>query len=233
MATSRIVLVTCEHAGNAIPAEHTDAFAGRDAQAWLRSHRGYDPGAHAAALQIATALSAQCIACSTTRLLADLNRSLGRPSLFSKFTRSLPARQQRELLDRHYRPYRVHVESTLKKLLARHRRVLHLSVHTFTPRIGGLWRPLDVGLLYDPARHREQAVCGRWRRRLKKLHPRLRVALNQPYAGIDDGFTTALRKLHAEDRYAGIEIEINNRFAKRSAEHRSGRPAIAGNPTAR
>ena len=36
------ILVTCEHAGNRIPAEYRSLFRG--ASALLRSHRGYDPG---------------------------------------------------------------------------------------------------------------------------------------------------------------------------------------------
>ncbi|HUL82366.1 MAG TPA: N-formylglutamate amidohydrolase, partial [Gammaproteobacteria bacterium] len=58
-------------------------------------------------------------------------------------------------------------------------------------------------------RKREAALCRRWAEILKRLDPSLRVRFNYPYSGMADGLTTALRKRHAEARYLGVELEIN------------------------
>jgi len=90
--------------------------------------------------------------------------------------------------------------------------VLHLSVHSFTPAIDGRVRNADVGLLYDPARTAERRVCQQLQRALQSAHPELRVRRNYPYRGTADGFTTYLRRLFPDKQYAGIEIEINQRY---------------------
>ena len=90
--------------------------------------------------------------------------------------------------------------------------MLHLSVHSFTPAIDGRVRNADVGLLYDPARTAERRVCQQLQRALQSAHPELRVRRNYPYRGTADGFTTYLRRLFPDKQYAGIEIEINQRY---------------------
>ena len=54
---------------------------------------------------------------------------------------------------------------------------------------------------------------------------RLRVELNQPYLGIDDGLTTAMRQQFADHDYAGIELEINHRIMRR--RNRADKPFVA------
>ncbi len=49
----------------------------------------------------------------------------------------------------------------------------------------------------------------------------MRALANQPYLGIDDGLTTHFRIIFLADVYAGIEIEINNRFTRLSARTQS------------
>jgi hypothetical protein len=38
------------------------------------------------------------------------------------------------------------------------------------------------------------------------------IEFNKPYLGIDDGLTTYLRTVYPDSHYAGIEIEINQKF---------------------
>jgi predicted N-formylglutamate amidohydrolase len=156
------------------------------------------------------------IASTTTRLLVDLNRSLSSDSLFSKFTRALPANRKQKIIDEHYNPYRRSVAAAIESILGDQNTVIHLSVHTFTPRLAGVWRPFDIGLLYDPAAKPETAFCCEWQRRIPMADSRLRTRMNQPYAGTDDGLTTTFRGRFEPSQYVGIEIEINNRFFKQS-----------------
>jgi predicted N-formylglutamate amidohydrolase len=85
-------------------------------------------------------------------------------------------------------------------------------MHSFTPVLKGEVRRADVAFLYDPASQVERDLCDGWSSRLKLARPDLRVRRNYPYRGTDDGFTTALRAEFGERKYAGIELEVNQRF---------------------
>jgi predicted N-formylglutamate amidohydrolase len=207
------VIVTCEHGGNRVPPAYHALFRGHERL--LASHRGWDPGALLAARGIAKALGAPLVFSRVTRLLVDLNRSPGHPALFSKVIAGCTAAERARIRARHYDPYRARVEEMMAGAIRSGRRVLHLSVHSFTPRLGGETRNADIGLLYDPMRERERQWCEALRRRLLALDPGLRVRRNYPYRGTADGFTTALRRRFPARSYAGIEIEISQKHAAR------------------
>lgn len=200
-------LITCEHGGNRVPAAYRDRFSGHEAV--LASHRGYDPGALTLARQMAHALHAPLFYSTVSRLIIDLNRSLGHPRLFSAATRAAPAALRREIRARHYLPYRRRVESWIGAQVDEGRRVVHIASHSFTPVLDGEIRNADIGLLYDPARPGEVALCRRWQMALKAAACDLRVRRNYPYAGKSDGFTAHLRRRFPADRYVGIELEVN------------------------
>lgn len=113
---------------------------------------------------------------------------------------------------RYYWPYRVDVEAVIGRLCKGGAGVLHLSVHTFTPVLGGKVRLADVGLLYDPGRRRENLFCSRWKRALRDLDASLNVRRNYPYSGRADGFTAYLRSVYGAEFYLGIELEVNQKF---------------------
>lgn len=203
------VMVTCEHGGNRIPAAYQPLFAG--AREVLQSHRGYDPGTLEFAKRLSRALPAPLFYSTTSRLLVELNRTLGHRQLFSEFTRSLPEPARQEVIARYYHPYRESVEQQAAQLLSQGR-VLHLSIHSFSPVMRGHTRRTDLGLLFDPSRRFESAFCDIWRRELRAAAPELKTHFNLPYRGTSDGFTVALRKEFPDPSYAGVELEINQRF---------------------
>ena len=200
------LLVTCEHGGRNVPARYRALFAGQDAL--LRTHRGFDAGSLAMARDLADGLGAPLVSSTTTRLLVDLNRSMGHPRLFSEVTRGLPPAERERILDEHYRPYRRQVE---ERVATQRRPVVHVSSHSFTPVLDGEVRNADIGLLYDPRRARERALAARWKAAILERQPGLRVRFNYPYAGRADGLTSAMRRRFPDARYAGIELEINQR----------------------
>jgi predicted N-formylglutamate amidohydrolase len=179
----------------------------------LRSHRGYDIGALELADLIAARFGAAPYSSTVTRLLVDLNRSSGNPGLFSEISCRLTAREKESVMDEYYRPYRRKVESEIGRLCRGGERVLHLSVHTFTPVLDGKVRFADIGLLYDPARRGEGLFCRRWKLAFGDGDPSLKVRLNYPYSGRSDGFTTHLRSFFGEEVYLGIELEVNQKYA--------------------
>jgi predicted N-formylglutamate amidohydrolase len=200
-------LITCEHGGNHIPPRYRHLFKGHEDL--LQTHRGYDAGALTMAQEMAEALKAPLFVATTSRLLIDLNRSLGHPRLYSEATRMASKELRREILEAHYLPYRSQVEAAVRNEIAKGRRVIHLSSHSFTPVLDGEVRKADIGLLYEPARDGERELCLRWQAALKIVAPEQRVRRNYPYTGNSDGFTAYLRKCFAENDYAGIELEIN------------------------
>jgi predicted N-formylglutamate amidohydrolase len=208
--TRGILLVTCEHGGNRIPAPYRSRF--RYARRLLASHRGYDPGALAMAKALAGCLGGLLVAATVSRLLVDLNRSLGHPRLFSEITRPLPAQLRAAVVEQHYVPHRLEVERQVERALARGRRVVHIASHSFTPELDGQVRRADVGLLYDPARRSEATLCAEWKAAIRSRDPSLTVRRNYPYAGRADGLTTHLRRRFAVDAYVGVELEVNQRF---------------------
>lgn len=209
MAKKDHFLITCEHGGNRIPPRYRHLFAGFEPL--LQTHRGYDAGALAMARELASALAAPLLVSTTSRLLIDLNRSIGHPRLYSEATRSAPATVRRELLENYYRPYRNKVEADIAAAIAHGGRVIHVSSHSFTPELDGTVRNADIGLLYDPARPGEPELCRRWQAQLKVLAPELKVRRNYPYAGRSDGLTAYLRRRFPAEAYIGIELEINQK----------------------
>ncbi len=162
---------------------------------------------------LATAFRAPLVISTISRLLIDLNRSIGHPRLYSAATRGAPSAKLRaNIVEQHYRPYRVQVERLVRQSVSRGRRVVHISSHSFTPELDGKVRRADVGLLYHPGRRGEAELCARWKAALAAFAPELRVRRNYPYAGKGDGLTSHLRVRFPPSAYVGIELEVNQRI---------------------
>lgn len=210
-----LLVVSCEHAGNDVPPEYAALFAGHEAL--LQTHRGWDPGALQLAREMARCFSAPLYFDTTTRLLVDLNLTIGLPKLFSdEITRPLPRRERQAIVERYYRPHRDKVEGEIDALVAAGHRVIHIASHSFTPVFDdGVVRRADVAWLYDPRRPGELAFSKAWMSAFGCRSPGLRLRRNYPYRGHSDGLTFCLRKRHAEEAYIGIELEVNQRFVAR------------------
>jgi predicted N-formylglutamate amidohydrolase len=216
------LVLSCEHGGNSIPLRWAELFRSKRARALLRSHRGWDPGELDLARRLARRLGAPLVACNTSRLLADANRPATHPRAFSRFTRALPAAEKRAILRTAHEPHWQAVERAVRRARVRHRQVLHLSVHSFTPVLGGVARRCDLGLLYDPSRPPERAFSLRWQRELAALTPGLRLRRNHPYRGVSAALTTSLRGVFAPRDYLGVELELNQGlWARRSSAERT------------
>ncbi|TFG52281.1 MAG: N-formylglutamate amidohydrolase [Gemmatimonadales bacterium] len=208
------VVVSCEHGGNTVPRRYAHLFA--SAGRVLSSHRGYDAGALDLARELARRLRAPLVASRTTRLLVELNRSPHHPRLFSEFSRSLGPDERALVLERYYVPFRTELDGRIARLVGDGRRVVHLSVHSFTPRLRGVTRTADVGLLYDPARRLEVSFCKAIQLKIRAVRPRIVVRRNYPYRGNTDGLTTYLRSRFPRSAYLGIELEVNQKHMKRN-----------------
>lgn len=227
MAGHDFLLISCEHGGNVIPPAYRPLF--RAHSALLASHRGHDPGALTLARELAAELRAPLFQSTVSRLLIDLNRSARHPRLYSEITRDLPDAVRKDILERHYLPYRSKVEAAVADAAGRGLRVVHIASHSFTPVLDGEIRNADVGLLYDPGRPGESALCRAWQAALAELAPGIRVRRNYPYRGTSDGFAAYLRRRFSDSAYVGVELEVNQCQVARGGEdwHRLRRLLIA------
>lgn len=203
------IVLTCEHAGNEIPKQYREIF--KNEKEVLNSHRGFDTGA----LDLFHSL--QKIADysefnTISRLLVEVNRSQSHPQLFSEFSRNFSTEEKKNIMATFYFPYRNSIENRISEFLAAGDKVVHLSVHSFTPELDGVERQADVGLLYDPKKITEKDFCRHLKKQLLQQDQSLRIRFNYPYLGKADGFTTYLRKKFQKN-YMGIEVEINQKFA--------------------
>lgn len=211
MGKTLALVLSCEHGGNEVPRAYRRHFA--PPTTVLDSHRGHDPGTPELAACLADATGAPLIVNRVTRLLVDANRSAWSPTRFSSWSERLPEALRERATREVWAKHRDAVTAAIEARMALGP-VLHVSVHSFTPRLRGEVRDVDVGFLYDPRRRFERALVDRWLRALSELEPRLRVRRNQPYKGTDDGLTTALRSNFAAQSYAGIELEVSQRFPR-------------------
>lgn len=205
-------IVTCEHASRSVPAGLGRRLRlGRD----LLGHRGWDEGAAAVARELAAATEAPLVLGEISRLVIDLNRSPDNPRRWSTEARALPAETRAALTTTHHEPHWRRVIDLVAAEHAAGRRVLHIGVHSFTPVLSGVVRPMDVALLYDPSRRFEIEIVEPWIAALRREAPTLVVRRNAPYRGVSDGLTTGLRRRFPDRDYAGIELEMNQKWLRK------------------
>ncbi len=201
-------LVTCEHASPAVPPEWREQLEPYCAAS--ETHRVWDPGAPDIAERLAKLLRAPLFNGEQTRLLVDLNRSVGHPELFAPVLREIPDTQKTAILTRHYYPFRHRVIRLLEQWLTEKLPVIHLSVHSFTPVLDGETRDAGFGLLYDPAHPPERSLATVWLHCLKAARRDIVSRENYPYAGVADGHCTSLRRCYGPALpYLGFELEFN------------------------
>lgn len=216
------IVLTCEHAGNEVPANFKSVF--EEAGGILDSHRGFDPGA-LDLFEALVPLADYHRIHTKTRLLVEPNRSLHHKQLFSEFTLGLTRGAKKAILEEYYLPHRNAVAKAVDNFTTNGKHVLHLSVHSFTPELHGEIRDADFGLLFDPSRSSEKEFCLKWKRSLNDHFPQFKVRFNYPYLGKADGFTTFLRKKFPQN-YSGIELEVNQKFVTENKMESNVKKAI-------
>lgn len=237
MKNNPALMITCEHASNALPGivvrsfrecnieearrldiESCNTFGIPDEV--LASHRGYDIGAYKVFFNLVKRLKPDfhCQG-SFSRLVVDLNRSSTSKSFFSEYTIRLP-KIVKEHITTLWQKYRDKIENFVAKAIPEKQRkfgdniplkVIHLGIHSFTPVLNGVERDADVGILYDPSRPAEARIADVLIKNILEREPTLRIRKNYPYLGKSDGLTTTLRQKFGT-AYAGLEIEINQKL---------------------
>ena len=211
--TREILILTCEHASNKLPA----AFKSAVPAEVLKTHRAYDIGA-AQVFRKLVKFAKPEFSCEGkySRLFVDLNRTITNKSAFSDYLRN--NEKAKAQATTYWNEYRAAIEKFVDSALKPKTRaaksepeIVHLGIHSFTPELNGKVRNTDIGILYDPSRPKECELAQVIKAEIKRLHPEMKVRFNYPYKGTSDGLTTTLRK-KLGPRYAGLEIEINQKF---------------------
>ena len=204
-------MLTCEHASNRLPAAFKKAIPAEV----LKTHRAYDIGALAVFRKLVKFAKPEFYCEGKfSRLFVDLNRTITNKSAFSEYYEQLDkatASKVKAQATAYWSEYRTVIEKFVKANAKKE--IIHLGIHSFTPELNGKVRNTDIGILYDPSRPQECELAQVIKDEIKRLHPEMKVRFNYPYKGTSDGLTTTLRK-KIGPRYAGLEIEINQKFFK-------------------
>lgn len=208
-----ILILTCEHASNKLPAAFKKAVPAEV----LKTHRAYDIGAVQVFRKLAKFAKPEFFCEGKfSRLFVDLNRTITNKSAFSDYLRN--NENAKESATKYWNEYRAAIEKFVDSALKPKTRaaksaptIIHLGIHSFTPTLNGKVRNTDIGILYDPSRPQERAYANVIKAEIKRLYPAMKVRFNYPYKGSSDGLTTTLRKKFGP-QYVGIEIEINQKF---------------------
>lgn len=223
------LLISCEHASNRVPAP---LRAGPGDRTWLGTHWGWDIGARSFSLELARQLGGSALLARFSRLVCDANRPHDHPDLVRaeieghrlRFNRRLDPAERQRRLDRYHHPYHHELDRLAAAAVARDRRCLLLSVHSFTPVWGVDLRQTEIGVLFDD--HEEQARLLARSLRALGFDP----SLNEPYSGRAGLIYAAARHGRAYG-VLHLELELNQalvptpRRARRLARRLA--PAIA------
>ena len=146
-------LFVCEHAGLAVPEKLGDL--GVASYEWGQ-HIAYDIGAVHVARYIAQKLNSTLIFQQYSRLVIDCNRAYGADSLIPEISHgtAIPGNQALEQwqrmarIDEIHAPFHKEIEQELEQRRLQNIPTILVSIHSFTPVLGGSERPWHVGVQY-------------------------------------------------------------------------------------
>lgn len=209
MGTAPMVIL-CDHASNRIP--HCLNNLGVDEEI-LNHHVAWDIGIANLARGLSRAFDAPTILANYSRLVIDLNRHLDDKTSIPEQSdgvvipgnRGLTPLQVEQRIETFFYPYHAAASSVLDRVVRRHEIPLVVSLHSFTPVIGGISRPWNVGVLW----HHDDRVAFPLIKRLRAI-PGLCVGDNEPYHAKEPvGYSM---EMHAERHgfpHALLEIRQN------------------------
>jgi predicted N-formylglutamate amidohydrolase len=212
------LVLSCEHAGVRVPSRYKKLFKSR--QWLLKTHRGSDPGAYDIAKALSRSLGLRLFANTYTRLLVDVNRTLDQETLFSTVTEGLSEAEKKKVLSQFYWPYRLGLSRYIRKVL-KTSDVLHVSIHSFTPKMKGVSRSCEIGILFKKSDRRAALYAHALQKRIWEENPKLKVRLNYPYDAEAGGISSAISEdlgLKLSKSYSAIYIEVNQKVAKQRSK---------------
>ncbi|HET6395483.1 MAG TPA: N-formylglutamate amidohydrolase [Pseudoxanthomonas sp.] len=200
-------LFVVDHAGQAIPRALGDLGL---PPGEIDRHIGWDIGIAGVARHLAAAMDAWTILQNYSRLVIDCNRPLHSPTSIVEASdgTAVPANLGLDAAARAARagaifaPYHACIAQALDRRREAGRPTLLVTLHSFTPAMGGVPRPWHCGVLYQRDARLAHALRG-----LLQAEGELVVGDNQPYA-VSDATDYAI-PVHGEARgLPHVELEI-------------------------
>ncbi len=146
------VLLVCDHASNRVPEKLNKL--GLDAHT-LGRHIAFDKGSAELTEKLREALGYTSVLCNFSRLVIDVNRSLGDPTLVPAVSddvvvpgnQGLTELQQIARYDEIYQPYHASVSLAIDQLERHVAAPAVVAIHSFTPKLEtGSQRPWHIGV---------------------------------------------------------------------------------------
>jgi predicted N-formylglutamate amidohydrolase len=200
------LLLVCDHASRRFPAAVGDLGVDLAVQ---RCHLGSDIGAGGLTRCLARRQGATAILQQYSRLVIDCNRQLLDPGAFLQFgdgvvivgNSNLDSAQKQARADAIYWPYHRAIDREIVRLSTAEVKPTMLAIHSFTPVLNGVFRPWQIGILWD----QDDRIALPLIRQLRERG--LKVGDNEPYSGkaLQD-FTIDHHAEAAGLPHVGIEI---------------------------
>ncbi len=176
------MLVVCDHADNAVPADLGGLGLERGA---LQRHIAWDIGAARVAEHLAEYLDAPAVFAGVSRLVIDCNRYPDNPQSIPTASdgvaipgnRGLTAAEAAARRAAYFAPYHREIDDWVTGFLDRGAVPVLVSIHSFTPNFEGARRPWPVGVCWRDDDRMARAVLAHLREDVG-----IDAGDNQPYA---------------------------------------------------
>ncbi len=180
---SKGLLLLCDHARNALPAQF--GTLGVPQKEFVR-HIAYDIGARDVTLGLAQRLGVPAVLSTFSRLLIDPNRGEDDPTIVMRLSdgtvipgnHPISEDEIARRIERFHRPYHEAIDAAIRQALRHGVIPAVLSIHSFTPSWKAFRRPWQVALLWDSDPRFTQPLLDALRARGD-----LTVGDNEPYDG--------------------------------------------------
>jgi len=212
------LVVTCDHASNAIPDGIGRCGLGLSAEDMSR-HIAYDVGAAGVAREAGNRLGAITILSRFSRLVIDANRDLDDPTLIMEFSdgtvvpgnRNLSAAERERRIATLYRPY----HDKLNDIISQREDPFLISIHSFCRQLKGFPpRPWHFAVLFGEDDRMAWPLIDIVRSRTE-----LCVGINQPYGGQLPGDSMSRHAARSGRRH--ILLEIRNDLIENERDQRT------------
>ena len=188
--SSSNLLFTSDHNGSAIPTKLKNLGVPLNE---LRRHVAYDIGIDAVAHALSARFNATLIVANYSRLVIDCNRHPGSagsiPSVSDNTVvpgnKNLSDDDIKSREDEIFDAYHSSVGNRISIMRSENKNPILISLHSFTPVIGGQFRPWEIGILFKDDERLSAPL-------IKKLREQkeLNIGDNKPYSGSEPaGYT--------------------------------------------
>lgn len=204
---SSLFLLLGDHAGNLVP-ERLDNL--RLTAQELDRHIALDIGVSRLGQRLSAILDAPFVEQRYSRLVIDCNRQVGHKGSIVQVSDgtaipgnvALSPRSVQQRVDEIFRPYHAAIAGLLAKRKATGQTTILVSLHSFTPQLGEISRPWEIGVLHSGG---DASFALTVLASLQSVDG-LRTGDNEPYRMDETDFTVPTHAFAAKIPYAELEI---------------------------